>query len=231
MRSKYGTMLAAAVCVAALGLVVVASASAESGLPEFQQAGKPLAKTVNFTGNGVPGENRATFKAKNGAAWTCEEGVSLTGETHGSKGVSNVIIKFKGCVIGERACTSKGAKPTELITSSLAGRIGYLPKTKEVGVLLEPASGTVFAECGAGLVLKTRGSIIGGLTPTNTETTKFEVVYKKGLEPGEEELSHFEGEEVLHKLESLVLGGGSYSEMSIAAKLELSAAEKLEIKA
>ncbi len=117
-----------------------------------------------------------------------------------------------------------------MVTVALSGRLGYLPKTKEVGLLLEPSTGKVIAECGI-LVLKLRGSVIGKLSPTNTETTKFKLEYRdKAGEEYKPTWSHFEGEETLHIMEASVLGG-SYTEAALATTPEISSAEALEIKA
>lgn len=211
MRSMFRRVLVALVAVLALGAVTVASASA--ALPEFQQKGKGLEKAVKFTVKSGWGK----LESKAGDELKCT-GESVTGETHGVNEVANVVIRFTGCneggVIG--ACTSPGAKTEEVVSVSLSGRLGYLSKseTKRVGLLLQPSTGEQIAECtyhgSLKEIFRLKGSIIGRLRPDgeelhndgkSEETTEFSLEFNKAAGKGEQEWTHFEGEEALHSLE------------------------------
>lgn len=232
MRSKL--TMTAATLVAALALSAVASASA--ALPEFQQGGKALEKTVKLTGKG----SGMTFGSKNHDAWSCA-GSSLTGETSGSSDVANVVVKLTGCKVGltrQGYCTSPGAELDEMITTQLSGRLGYTYKktTTQAGLLLEPPTGKLIAECAdqeKTPTVELRGSVIGGLTPINKETTKFTLEYFAGGIPApyEQTLTHFEGEEVIHTLETAVLASKTFYQTGIKSTIEITTAEALEIKA
>ncbi len=81
------------------------------------------------------------------------ESEHATGEATGTKEVVNISVRFIGCThSGTPATTvpSTSCSPTcvagEIETNKLKGRLGYINKANhEVGVLLEPATGTLFA--------------------------------------------------------------------------------------
>jgi hypothetical protein len=232
MRSKFTGMFAALVGVLALG--AVASASALATLPEFYQSGKALAKTVKLTSS----KGEILFASKNGDEWDCR-GSAMTGETNGISGVANVVIKLTGCTVGsmpDGSCTSPGAELDEMVTAQLSGRLGYTnEKSKKAGLLLEPPTGKLIAECSDQQKAKTvelRGSVIGRITPVNQETTKFTLdLESNGTKRYEQEPTHFEGEEMIHTLETAVLASKTFYQTGIHGRLEITTGEALEIKA
>jgi hypothetical protein len=233
MRPKFRSMLV--VLIGALALAAVASASASATLPEFQQGGKALAKTVKLTGKG----GAVIFASKNKAEWTCG-GSSLTGETSGASDVANIVVKFTGCTLGGvkiTHCTSPGAEEEEMISTQLSGRLGYInKKTEYAGLLLEPPTGKLIAECSSQQktpAVELRGSVIGRITPVNKETTKFTLTYavSGATERYKQEPTHFEGEEVIHTLETAILGNETFYQTGIETKIEITTGEALEIKA
>lgn len=234
MRSKFRSVL-----VGVLALAAVASASASAALPEFQQGGKALAKTVKLTGKGGGILFASTNSGgENGDEWQCT-GSSLTGETSGAGGVANVVIKLTGCqvqAVQDHWCTSPGAKEQEMISTQLSGRLGYTYKeTTHAGLLLEPPTGKLIAECSDQRKAKTvelRGSVIGGITPVDKETTKFTLGYNyNASQRWKQEPMYFEGEEVIHNLESAVLASKTFYQTGIKGSFEVTTGEAIEIKA
>ncbi len=231
MRSMCRTVLVALVAVLAVG--AVASAAASAALPEFQQGGKGLAKAVKFTATGGETAFVGLYSGTTGVL-TCENS-TMSGETHGVSEVTGVVVKFTGCIASHGACTSPGAKSGEMVTAQLSGRIGYLPKKENVGLLLEQAKGEKIAECTDSLLgtFHFKGSVIGGFSPINKETKEFDLAFKASPSGStDQEWTHFEGEEVLHSLESYL-----YHQPYTAASIEtgrsiaITSTETMEVKA
>jgi hypothetical protein len=76
------------------------------------------------------------------------ESEHASGESAGSDEVTNVSVRFKGCVASGLPATTHGLPAGEIQVNQLKGRLGYINKSAhEVGVLLEPAAaGGQFAE-------------------------------------------------------------------------------------
>lgn len=235
MRSRFRTVVLVLVGALALSGVTVASASA--ALPEFQQGGKGLEKTVTFSTKGA--EGGIIFHSKGGALWGCTSS-TVTGETHGATEVADMIIKFRGCGFETHGtysyCKTSGAETGEMVTAPLSGRLGYLSKeSKEVGLLLEQSTGAVIitASCAPGSYkFYLKGSVIGRLTPTNKETAKFTLEFiPKAGEAYRQRWSHFEGEEAIHGLESSLGVSLLYEQTGIETTFGITSAETMEIKA
>jgi hypothetical protein len=73
-----------------------------------------------------------------------------TGEATGTDEVANVSVRFKGCQLFGIPAETHGLASGEIQVSTLKGKLGYINKSAtpepEVGVLLEPAAGGLFAE-------------------------------------------------------------------------------------
>lgn len=195
--------------VAMFAIGALASASASAALPEFKSGYK---FPIPFTAK----SNSVTLNIKGGGAYLCKTSTT-TGEITGPKEVAKVIIKFNG----ENGCSGFCKQPVHegwWETKELKGRIGYLNKGfRTVGLLLE---GTVepFAKCNTPLFggpEKLIGAIIGELSPTNTGTTSFALTYKQGVERGQQQITHFEGEEALHNLETIKSPGAAGIKTSV----------------
>jgi hypothetical protein len=228
---------ALAVLVGAVALAAIASASASAALPEFQQGGKTLEKTVKIT-EATGGFGKLESVA--GITLSCTS-KSLTGETHGANEVTDVVIKLSGCSvhgIQSHACTSTGAKSGEIVTTQLSGKLGYISKaSKNVGLLLQPSKGELIAECRYGSgegkeaeFFKLKGSIIGAITPANEEITKFSVHFEKTA-GGKQVVTHFEGEEATHTLELTNVVNGKLEKGAWEEVFKLTGGEAMEIKA
>lgn len=157
----------ALVALLLLGAVAANAASAA----EFQA--KP-SFPVRFTAKGGPG----LLETKGGHSVTCLE-TTGSGEVAGAASVANVSVHFKGCIAEHLAalpCTSAGAASGEIVTNTISGTPVNLDTLHlQVGILLQPASGTTFAEfvCAStsGLpvkeTLKVTGSVIGQVKTTD----------------------------------------------------------------
>lgn len=229
--------------MAVLAIAAVTAASASAALPEFYncvsvKAGagkyknstcteeatsgsfekKPLEKAVSFTMKG------AAVLESAADTLSCSS-FSGSGETKGSREVTNVKGTFKECneVLG---C---GREPTV----NLKGRLGYLSHEgkKEAGLLLEPAEGQTFLKCKTNILgLEVYGSAIGSVPSRSGEmVTAFGLAYRQALT--KQEWTHFEGEEVVHGLEFYSeTHKKSEGKVGISATFEVKLAEDLEIR-
>jgi hypothetical protein len=196
----------------------VAKASKGSGKFEFKKA-TTIAKK-KFVGEGGAGvlagkygicepseerkpacsaeEHEIFFTGETPTKVECENEVNH-GEISGTKEVKNVSVTFHGCkALGTVPCSNSNAEG-EIKVNTLKGTLGYINKsTKEVGVLLEPAtkkgefakftclSGALSTVVGMGnskegcaYPLNACGGdgIISPITPINQMTSKFTQVF------------------------------------------------------
>lgn len=119
---------------------------------------------VKFTGTGSVG----FLETEAGRSVTCTEG-QASGEV-GSSTAAKASVVFKGCHAEHLpllACTSSGRASGEIATKALKGTpVNVDAGQEEVGILLQPESGSVLAEftCSLGPVKETitvTGSVIG----------------------------------------------------------------------
>jgi hypothetical protein len=151
----------AGICfVAAFALSAVGASSALATL-EF----KPIAPAkfpVKFTSTSGKGILETLAKHKIECSSDTNEG-SLLNATE-----DEATIRFKGCkAFSVATCTSPGAASGEIV-SKVHSKLVWLNKSKkEVGILLTPLSGTLFAEftCtfGVSAKLKVKGSILAAI--------------------------------------------------------------------
>lgn len=250
------TLLVALAAVFALSAVAVSSASA--ALPEFTSfdcleksggfgeygtkaecenlGGVETAggKWKRFYSNSLVSTSGAgTLETVSGETVKCKTD-SDSGLISGPKSVSDVYVTFKGCkaiVLGflEVACKTTGAASEEIVTNELEGSIGYTNASKkEVALKLEPV-GSLFAtfEC-AGVTLEVRGHVYGKLTPVNTKTTTYKLVFKQSK--GKQEITKFEGGSSNETLETSK-AGEAFEESAEATEDTVTASEEGEIKA
>lgn len=165
--------------VAAFALSAVAAASASATLPEFSNY--PV-KFESKSGKSILEASKEKIE--------CTKDTNK-GEITGPK-TDVVVVTFEGCTTasGLVECGTKGT----IKTNELESELGYInAANKEVGLSLKPkTSGGLFAEfeC-AGVKIKVKGSIIGKITPVNTLTSTFELVFK--CVSGKQEIEKFEG--------------------------------------
>jgi hypothetical protein len=174
MRHKRTGVLLALLAVLAMSAVVTSAASAAA--PEF----KPATKQA-FTGT----SGALTIQNALGSTVTCSKQVS-TGEITSATTVGGVVLTLTGCESPEQGgCkfNSEGAKNLgEIVTNALKGVLGTV-KTSEaasgVGLLLEPASGSVWAKiegtCITDWTLK--GNLAAEVTPIKTLSKTGKLVF------------------------------------------------------
>jgi hypothetical protein len=149
------------------------------------------------------------------------------GETTGSKGVTNVSVKFLGCKVFGSAPCSNGPVEGEIQVNPLKGELGYISKSEhKVGVLLTPSKkGTNFAQFNCAGIIgtvvgvgnskegafyepETKGGydgIISPITPVNQMTKEYTQHYTYNPETHENIPSKFEGKHI-ELLEDYIYG-------------------------
>jgi hypothetical protein len=182
IRSKCKTALLALLAMGAMG--ALGSASASAAPPEISPTPTP-SSPISFTGSS------GAVEFGNGIQTVKCASTSMTGDFTNSQ-EATAEIWFKKC----EALSGSGLEHTEL----LKGRLGYIDKaTKQVGLLLEPASGEVFAkDFWAGEYAA--GGLIGEATPVNTVTKSIALTYTS--KEVKQIPSKFEGEATEHYLTS-----------------------------
>ncbi len=151
------------------------------------------------------------------AAIECESEHN-TGEASGSKGITNVSVKFRGCKLFGSAPCSNGPEEGEIQVNPLKGELGYINKAeKKVGVVLEPKTkkgefarfncagilstvvGVGNTKEGAAYSPENHGGydeIISPITPVNQTTSTYEQVYTVNPETFENIPSKLEGKHI-----------------------------------
>jgi hypothetical protein len=180
-RAVHARLAMSLLALLAAGAVYSASALAA---PELSPS-PTESKRISFIGSGGAmefGNSTQTIKCAS---------TSMTGNFKNPREVE-AEIRFTKC----EAKSGTTLEHTEL----LKGRLGYINKTtKEVGLLLEPASGEVFAK-GFWAGEYASGGLIGELTPVNTSEKAIALKYAA---KGQTQIpSRFEGEAAEHYLTS-----------------------------
>jgi hypothetical protein len=165
--------------VAAMFALSALGASAASAVePEYILANESLTK---FTSSQIGASSILENTAKTQVSCTGQTGKGeVTPKTNKA---SKIVVTFTGCASGVTKCQTKGLAEGTIETKALKGELGYIKKepTKEVGLDLEPETGTEFAnfECGSKfLTNNATGSVDGRIEPINTPTTSFTVKFK-----------------------------------------------------
>ena len=182
--------------------------------PEFLHSLKEVVKK-GFT---VKSKSGSTLIELAGTKYkiSCKASMA-SGKIHSVKEVEAVVVKFTECKAkeGEEAkecevkSTSPVGGPEEIITKTLKGRLGEVAGTEaasERGLLLEPASGTVYVtikgstECLPAETSEVKGSLIGEIASVKTQKLKNELNYAitGGLS---QKIKKFKGETGVHELE------------------------------
>jgi hypothetical protein len=217
MRKAWiGAVLVASFCA----IFATAFAALAQATPEFLSGGKAITK-IGFTtkaGTGSITTSSTTLK------WTGEHG---EGSLEAPNKVSGIVLTFTGDKIGGCEVNSPGAAKGEVVSKPLQGELGYISKSiPSVGALFAPVTGAVFGEIEASActsALKLKGSVIGRITPLNTEVSTGTIAF--GTVSGKQEVTKFEGELTEHQLSIGELPGG------FECKEGLTTAEKVEIHA
>lgn len=132
---RIGLALAAMLLLSAIAAGAASAAKFEAS-PSFP---------VKFSGEGKVG----LLETKKGHSVTCTS-AKASGEVAGIEAVTSVTVAFKGCFAEHApalACTTSGKASGEIVTNGIAGKpVDLDPLHLQAGLLLEPASGEVFAE-------------------------------------------------------------------------------------
>jgi hypothetical protein len=203
-----------------IGLVVAASlaiscltAASALAVPEFLHEKKEVVKKM-FK---VKSKEGTTLIELSGTKYhiTCKSS-SSEGKIVGTTEVEDVVSKFKECKAKESEesvqCEVKSTSPAggkeEIVTKELKGHLGVVAKaeaTSEVGLLLEPQSGSVYVtitgstQCLPAETSEVTGGLIGEVTPTGSEAKKGELLYKIKSEKTQA-IRKFMGESGVHEL-------------------------------
>ena len=225
-RMTHANLAAALVALLAVGALGSASASAAPEISPTPKSGAPL----SFTGSG------GYIGFSDGLISTECKTTRLTGEMTNPREVEHVKVIFEGCDVDQGHLES---------TEALKGRLGYANRaTKEVGLLLEPEKGEVFAKD----FFETHyasGGLIGETGPIDTKHKTIELRYALKSGSIAQAIPEFEGETKAHFLftpelsntqwgtvADITLNGfeqeGKAVEVAILAFLETSAATNVE---
>jgi len=220
------TSTVAIALIAALAACALASASASAELPEYMYCGKAAKVEHQYVGHYTSstcnseskvetgGEyelekgtgKKATFTAKSGAMTLATTKVSAdmecrtsttSGEFTGSKDARDIVIKASGCEWSGGKCNSAGLSSGHIVTSALAGELGYLAGkgtgSPVVGLRLSEESAPYVAEFTCeGAEVRTQGPIFtevsGDVNAVSAEST-----YSFRQSGGVQQYTSFEG--------------------------------------
>jgi hypothetical protein len=176
---------------------------------------------------------KTTLQTVGGAAITCSHSTG-SGQYTGLK-TATATITLTGCQVAasKQACQSSGAGAGEIVTSPLAGELGFIEDAYEgedlhvsVGLDLKHAPTLLSAECG-GEALSVAGSVIAPISSLDKMATSFTLKFKAA--GGIQQPEQFE-EEPKDTLLS-TLGAGSPEQAGLTSTGKIKNGEKLEIKA
>lgn len=183
---KHLKMLGLAAVAALAVMATIGAAAASASQPKVEPEGGTF--PVTFTGSGGAGKLETTPEGAEKKVRTvnCTENTS-SGEVNSATTVKKVAVTFKGCTATgpfgiKLNCTTAGKAAGEIVTTTLKGTLVYIKSgSSEAGILLEPESGTTFAEftCGGVQKLTVTGSLVGKLTPVNTLTNAFTLTFSQ----------------------------------------------------
>jgi len=154
---------------------------------------------------------------------------SGSGSFLGTRELTEMVLKFTGCELGEAKCSSTGAAEGEIATSSLDADLGWRNKESNlVGLVFAPAvaeESFLQASCGSASVVL-NGSVIAAVTPVNDGTAaKYEIKFK--MSKGKQSPEQFEGEspDVL----SMSVSGGAFEQAGLTFDSTQANEEAVEI--
>jgi hypothetical protein len=165
--------------------------------------------------------------AVSGGKLECKK-VTVTGSLANATTFKGIRVVETECFGGtSRFCTTAGQKPHTVVSNPLEGTLGYIsgPEHK-VGLDLKGEGGAdLFDYNCEGLEEDVGGSVIGEITPVNTLTNKYAVVFVRDGE-GFQSIKNFEGQP--EDVPVIDLNGSAFKG-SLEGSLTLTG-EKLEIK-
>jgi hypothetical protein len=162
---KYLKSLSLAALAALAVMVVVGGGAASASEPKAEPTA-PNVFPVPFHGHGEAGSLLTTSNR----SVECKTSVSW-GEISSASTIQNAVVTFNECTafFGFASCTSAGEPAGSIKTNPLHGTLVYLEtNNSKKGLLLKPASGTVFASfnCG-GTTITVSGEVLAELVAKN----------------------------------------------------------------
>jgi hypothetical protein len=161
------------------------------------------AAAAQITYSGGPGvtftSGATTIEFAGGTQVTCtSDVVAGTLAASPANTITNVTIEYMGCKSTGKSCTSTGEASGTIVTTTLHGTVVDLGNGTDVGLYLQPASGTKWflqVKCGtAGF--NTTGTLVSRLTPVGTKTATVSDTYNET--EGSQELVRWNGEVTEH---------------------------------
>jgi hypothetical protein len=175
-------------------------------------------------------EGTATLQTSKAQKVICT-GLSSHGDYTGAHTVGNVVMAFTGCELAKVKCLSTGAKEGEIVSSVLEGQLGVISTGvtavhNKVGLDLFPEGGTHVADFACrGTAAVVRGSVIVPVTANKMLLTS-NLVYA-ALAKGRQKPEAFLG--MPKDILETSLGGASFEQSGLKAKLSQTSEEALEI--
>ncbi len=175
---------------------------------------------TKFTGTSGKGKLNLT-----GAEIKCEEDTSEGSPT--SKLLGKFTIDFKKCTLGGKECHSEGDAEGVILTTGEYHLVRLGLGKAGLWFLVNPVKITCKF-----LSTKTevKGNVLGGITPINTKTTKYEIAVN--VIEGKQEFTKFENDELLQepaKLEGSVNGGAFKEATEESAENKITTEKETEI--
>jgi hypothetical protein len=204
--------------------------SASPGEGNFEWQEGPGAK-AKFTTSG----GKVTLQGVGGATVQCKKSTG-SGQYTGAKSLT-ATLAFTGCALtsSKAACQSSGAGAGEIVTSALAGQLGFIEDQSgpsdellvSVGVDLSHSPSLIAAEC-AGLseAVTVTGSVIGSIGKLGTMVTANTLTATQATGKQSPEAFEEQPKDTL----SATLGSGA-EQAGLASKVTITNEEKLEVKA
>lgn len=195
MRSMCRSVLLALVAVLAMSAVATASASASAPIFRLGALSKYPDPSQGESGAVTLASKLENSKTKTPRRQVTCHASKTTEELPAFTEFRDVVVKLTGCeaegpLYTKVACKSASGAAGEIITNKLVAKLRYIDEaTKEVGLVFAPETGATFAsftctDLGQEQHLTVKGSVIGRITPvdTQTKTFKIEFVQAKGVQ-------------------------------------------------
>lgn len=199
---------------------------------------EPGVEKAHFTLTGIEGnhEYMVTLETVNKLAVVCwgRPGTGGEGRYSGTKGVTNVVLRFTGCEVEEtgpiHACTSAGAEEEEIVTNPLHGELGWTEPGSGIAALAltsaEEAPVAEFECEGYSRPVVVRGVLLVGYSG-KMNTMHSEINWQLKETHGKQDPKYWEGEELVLTSN---LGGGIFPEQTgIRVTLQQDNEEAIEV--
>jgi hypothetical protein len=184
-----------------VGIAIFAICALTAAMATTANAAEPPA-LITYSGSGAftitSGAGELETSGKLRVTCTGDNGTGQLGKNQAT--TAELTVTFTGCEIGGLKCKSAGLANGNIQTVKLAATLGRI-KAGEAGILIKPKTGTAFLVpvlCGGEVEFTATGSVIGTLTPVDTQTNKLTAKFTQvgGLQT----IKKFEGETTVNNL-------------------------------